>query len=390
MALPIHIETAASKLLNAPGVIIDMELAALRDTDRTGVLIPAYNEEPVMDATIDSLLIAGFAKADIYIVDDLSSDRTAEIAHARGVNVYTVPVNGGKALAQIQALEYFNLLKRYTWMIFLDGDTKIDPNFLNAMKAAAAKDPTAGLFLGQVKSVKNSHIFSASRAFDYTYGQEVNKIGQHNFNVVFVAPGCASMYKTEVLSKLQIDHMTLAEDMDLTMQMHRAGGRVAYVPDAIVNTQDPGTFKDYHKQTLRWYRGYWQVVLKHQVLSIFKKKQRVDWYMIMLSADAIIFNRILWLGILAYAISWTSMFVALGIDIGTAFTICFYCAWKTRRFDVLWKFPAYYWFNYLNFYAYMRSFIEIIIQRKELLAWNKVKRYNFDDPSSAKKTTIVQ
>jgi len=365
--------------------LIEMEAPTPRDLNRTGVLIPAYNEEPVMDATIDSLLRAGFSQVDIYIVDDRSTDRTAEIARARGVNVYTVPVNGGKARAQIQALEYFNLLNRYSWMIFLDGDTKIDPDFLKAMKEAAAKDPTAGLFLGQVKSVKNNHIFSASRAFDYTYGQEVNKTGQHNFNVVFVAPGCASMYKTDVLAKLKIDHMTLAEDMDLTMQVHRAGGRVVYVPKAIVNTQDPATFKDYHKQTLRWYRGFWQVVIKHGVFHPFKRKQRVDWYMIMLSADAIIFNRVLWLAVLAYAISWTSMFVALGIDVATAGVICFYCAWKTRRFDVLWKFPVYYWINYLNFYAYMRAFWEIMIRRKELLAWNKVKRYNFDDPGSGAK-----
>ena len=344
-----------------------------------GVLIPAYNEEPVMDATIDSLLAAGFKARNIYIVDDRSTDRTCEIARARGVSVYTVPVNGGKAKAQIAALAHFQLIDRYDWMIFLDGDTKIDPNFLEEMTKAAINDPAVALFLGQVKSVPNNHLYSASRAFDYTYGQEVAKKGQHNFNCVFVAPGCASMYRTEVLKDLQIDHMTLAEDMDLTMQVHRTGNRVAYLESAVVNTQDPATFRDYHKQTLRWYRGFWQVVIKHGVFHPFKRKQRVDLYMLLLAADAIIFNRVFWLGVLVYLLGWGAAGWAVGIDVATAGVIALYVGWKTKRWDVITKFPAYYWINYLNFYAYFRAMIEIFILRKELLAWNKVKRYNFDE-----------
>lgn len=346
---------------------------------RIAVLIPAYNEEPVLKGTIDALVEAGARRKDIYVVDDRSTDRTAEIAVELGVNIYTVPVNGGKARAQIQSLEYFNLYDRYEWIAFLDGDTKVDVAFFAEMEKAIIEQPEVALFLGQVKSVKNSHIYSASRAFDYTYGQDVAKVGQHNFNVVFVAPGCASLYRSDVLKTLKINHMTLAEDMDLTMQVHRTGNAVAYVPTAIVNTQDPATFKDYHKQTLRWFRGFWQVTKIHKIFNPFAKKQRVDWYMILLSMDAIVFNRVFWLGVLIYVISWKAAALALFVDFATAGAISFYCAWKTKRWDVVWKFPAYYWINYVNFYAYTRAFVEIIVLRKELLAWNKVKRYSFDD-----------
>lgn len=347
--------------------------------ERIATLIPAYNEEPVLKGTIDALVAAGAKLTDIYVVDDRSTDRTAEIAVELGVHIFTVPVNGGKARAQIQSLEHFSLYENYEWIAFLDGDTKVDKEFFVEMMMAIEKQPEVALFLGQVKSVKNNHLYSASRAFDYTYGQEVAKVGQHNFNVVFVAPGCASLYRADVLKTLKINHMTLAEDMDLTMQVHRTGNAVAYVPNAIVNTQDPATFKDYHKQTLRWFRGFWQVTKIHKIFNPFVKKQRVDWYMILLSADAIIFNRVLWLAVLVYAISWQAAAFALGIDIATAGLISFYVAYKTKRFDVIWKFPAYYWINYVNFYAYTRAFVEIIVLRKELLAWNKVKRYDFDD-----------
>ena len=373
--------------IEMPGKSVPPILTEVVYLPRIGVLIPAYNEEPVMDATIDSLLSAGFVVANIYIVDDRSTDRTCEIARARNVSVYTVPANGGKAKAQIAALTYFKLIEKYDWMIFLDGDTKIDKDFLREMTKAAIREPETALFLGQVKSVPNNHLFSASRAFDYTYGQEVAKKGQHNFNCVFVAPGCASMYRTAVLKDLKIDHMTLAEDMDLTMQVHRTGHRVAYLESAVVNTQDPATFKDYHKQTLRWYRGFWQVVIKHGVLHPFKRKQTVDLYMFLLAADAIIFNRVFWLGVLVYAIGWWAAGLAIGIDVVTAGVIAVFVARKTKRWDVITKFPVYYWINYLNFYAYFRAMIEIFILRKELLTWNKVKRYNFDDDVKKKEAT---
>lgn len=346
---------------------------------KIGVLIPAYNEEPVLKGTIDALVEAGMELHHIYVVDDRSTDRTAEIAVELGINIYTVPVNGGKARAQVQALSHFQLNERYEWLAFLDGDTKVDKDFFKEMIKAIKLQPDVALFLGQVKSVQNDHLFSASRAFDYTYGQEVGKVGQHKFNVVFVAPGCASLYRTDILKKLKINYMTLAEDMDLTMQVHRTGNRVSYVASAFVNTQDPGTFKDYHKQTLRWFRGFWQVTRIHKIFNPFTRKQRVDWYMIMVSADAIFFNRIFWLGVLVYLIDWSAGGLALAIDITTAGVISFYAAYRTKRWDVITKFPLYYWINYVNFYAYTRAFTEIIVLRMELLSWNKVARYNFED-----------
>jgi cellulose synthase/poly-beta-1,6-N-acetylglucosamine synthase-like glycosyltransferase len=347
---------------------------------RICVLIPAYNEELVLEDTIDALLDAECDREDIYVVNDRSSDNTILIAIECGVNVFTVPENGGKARAQAAALEHFDLLNRYDWVIFLDGDTKVDLGFFNRMFEAAKTDPSIALYVGQVKSVKNNHIYSASRAFDYTYGQDVGKHGQSNFNVIFVSPGCASMYRTDVLAKLHIDHLTLAEDMDLTMQVHRAGGKVLYVPQAIVNTQDPSTFSDYHKQILRWYRGFWQVVKKHNVFG-FSKKQRVDWYMILITLDALIMNRPLWIAVVAWinpsVIPW-----ALLLDFAVSFVIAFYAGYRTQRLDVITKFPLYYWMAYLNFYAYTRAFIEIIVLRKEILAWNKVKRYDFTSNSA--------
>ena len=68
---------------------------------------------------------------------------------------------------------------------------------------------------------------------------------------------------------------------------------------------------------------------------------------------------------------------ALG-DVSIGLGIACYAAWRTRRWDVLYKFPIYYWLSLVNYCVFMRAMLEILVFRKELMAWNKVKRYEFD------------
>jgi cellulose synthase/poly-beta-1,6-N-acetylglucosamine synthase-like glycosyltransferase len=343
------------------------------------VLIPAYNEELVLAGTVGALIESGFDPRDVYLVDDRSTDNTAELGERLGINVFTVPENGGKALAVKRGLEHFELCERYSWVIFLDGDTKADRGFHRALCEAVKEQPKVGLFVGQVMSVPNDHIYSASRAVEYVFGHDVVKQGQSNFNCVYVAPGCASIYRADVLAKLEISADTLAEDMDLTLQVHRLGLPVVYVAKAIVHTQDPASFQDYHKQVLRWCRGVWQVIRKHKILW-FTRKQRVDWYMLLILLDAIAFNKAFWVVGLSTATPELLPTLLL-LDLGISFLIASYAARRTRRWDLIYKFPLYFWISYVNLYAFLRSFTEVMVLRRTSFGWNKVKRYDFSAAS---------
>jgi cellulose synthase/poly-beta-1,6-N-acetylglucosamine synthase-like glycosyltransferase len=342
------------------------------------VLLPAFNEERVIEGTIDALRDTGFDMRDIYVVDDMSTDSTARLARGKGVNVYTVTEKGGcKANAQNHGLEHFKLHLKYDWVVFIDADSKVEPQFLNVMFEAAEQNPGATLLIGQVKSAKANHIWGALRAYEYTFSHEIIKGGQNNFNVITVSPGCASMYKLTDLMKLHIDAGTLAEDMDLTIQVHRMKGKIKYVHAAGVITQDPSTFADFMKQNMRWNRGFWQIILKHKTFALTRKRP-VDWYMVYLVLDTLLLNRAFTLPILCWL--FPLRYVGIGFLIDLAVYICAgtVIAHKTKRWDVLYKIPVFYWVSFLNLYAFLRAFVEIILCRKKILAWNKCERYAFD------------
>src|SRR6202035_4960436 len=79
---------------------------------RVAVLIPSYNEEKVIVRTIRSVLNSDYENLRVIVIDDVSNDRTAEVAREayaaeiRGgrVTVLEKP-NGGKAAALNYALD---------------------------------------------------------------------------------------------------------------------------------------------------------------------------------------------------------------------------------------------------------------------------------------------
>jgi peptidoglycan/xylan/chitin deacetylase (PgdA/CDA1 family) len=69
---------------------------------RISIVVPAYNEEQLLPACIDSLLDQDYAgDIEIIVVDNASTDATAALARARGIRVVEEPTHGySRALAR--------------------------------------------------------------------------------------------------------------------------------------------------------------------------------------------------------------------------------------------------------------------------------------------------
>ena len=93
------------------------------------VLIPAFNEElligRVIDTVRDCFTALSRASYEIVVCDNNSTDRTAEIAAAKGAVVVKEPHNQIARARNTAAKS-----ARGKWLIFLDGDTFITPELL--------------------------------------------------------------------------------------------------------------------------------------------------------------------------------------------------------------------------------------------------------------------
>jgi len=101
------------------------------------VIVPAYNEADCISDTINSLLTLSLSPQEIIVVDDGSTDNTAEISRSLGVTVIAPPENtGSKAGAQNYALK----LIKTQYVLAIDADTTLNNDALAELFGAMA-DP---------------------------------------------------------------------------------------------------------------------------------------------------------------------------------------------------------------------------------------------------------
>src|SRR5271165_565776 len=108
------------------------------------VLIDTYNHERFIEEAVSSVLAQDFPSADreILVVDDGSTDRTAELLNkfASQIRVLRKP-NGGQA----SAFNFGVPQCRGEIIAFLDGDDWWAPNKLSAVTEAFSSHPAVGL-----------------------------------------------------------------------------------------------------------------------------------------------------------------------------------------------------------------------------------------------------
>ena len=91
---------------------------------KTVAVIPCYNEEVAIGSVV---LKAKEQVEKVLVVDDGSTDATAEIARAAGANIISHEKNKGKGAAIKTALEYVGG-NGFDTLVLLDGDAQHDPN----------------------------------------------------------------------------------------------------------------------------------------------------------------------------------------------------------------------------------------------------------------------
>jgi len=236
------------------------------------VLIPAHNEEMVIESSIEAIA-ALVPRENIHVVSDGSTDRTAELVRRAGVNVIETRTNVGKAGALEEAIDRFGLVERFDVVLLLDADTAIDPGYFDAA-LPHFDDPSVVAVAGAVRTHWHERGLSligkalvCHRQRIYAITQRLLKFGQtwRYTNATHIVPGFASMYRTAVLPRIEMNPPGLViEDFNMTFEIYQQRlGKVAFTLDAVAVTQDPDNLRDYVRQTKRWILGLWQTVRRH-------------------------------------------------------------------------------------------------------------------------------
>lgn len=233
--------------------------ASTGPTPQISLVIPAYNEEERLPALLDSVEVArdrvggGPAVLEVIVADNGSTDRTAEIARARGCRVVRVEKriiaavrNGGAAAARGRSL------------CFVDADSRVHPaTFERVERALSSPKVVAGATGVTLER------WSLGLAATYALMVPLVLLLRMDTGVVFVRRA-----DFEAVDGYD-ESRRYAEDVDFLMRLRRlgrsSGRRLARVrgAKAVTSTRKFDEHGDWH-----WFRmlpwGLWQLVRRRE------------------------------------------------------------------------------------------------------------------------------
>jgi cellulose synthase/poly-beta-1,6-N-acetylglucosamine synthase-like glycosyltransferase len=226
------------------------------------VLIPAYNEEAGIESTVRSLLASTHPRLQIIVIDDGSTDRTADLA--TWIDDPRVMVirqgNAGKAAALNNGLVH----ARYDIVIMVDADTVFEPDAIHRLIQPLAH-PAIGAVSGNTKVANRKRLLGRWQHLEYVFGFNLDRRMFEVLECMPTVPGAIGAFRRDALLGVGgISEDTLAEDTDLTMAMWRAGWRVVYEETAVAWTEVPTSLRQLWRQRYRWCYGTLQSMWKHR------------------------------------------------------------------------------------------------------------------------------
>jgi cellulose synthase/poly-beta-1,6-N-acetylglucosamine synthase-like glycosyltransferase/peptidoglycan/xylan/chitin deacetylase (PgdA/CDA1 family) len=239
------------------------------------VIIPAYNERAGIERCLRSMADSAHAELEIIVVDDGSTDGTAELAAGLGlpVTVITQP-NAGKAAA----LNTGAARARHDVLVFADGDTVFEPETI-PMLVAPLRDPWVGAVAGNVKVANRRGLLGLIQHCEYVLATSLDRRMYDVLDCMVTVPGAVGAFRRSALAEVGgVSVNTLAEDTDLTVAIGLAGWRVRYAPRARAWTEAPATVRQLWSQRHRWAYGMLQVLWKYRSAVLAPRgKRTLSW-----------------------------------------------------------------------------------------------------------------
>jgi cellulose synthase/poly-beta-1,6-N-acetylglucosamine synthase-like glycosyltransferase/peptidoglycan/xylan/chitin deacetylase (PgdA/CDA1 family)/spore germination protein YaaH len=246
---------------------------------KVAVLIPAYNEEKVIERTVQSALDSDYPNLRVIVIDDGSKDRTLEVAReafaeeeAEGRVLILTKPNSGKAEALNFGLDH---LRDEEIFVGIDADTIIAPDAISHL-VPHFLNPKLGAIAGNAKVGNRVNLWTRWQALEYITSQNFERRALNTLGAVSVVPGAIGAWRVSAVREaggLHID--TVAEDADLTMALLRRGYRVEYEDQALAYTEAPTTANGLMRQRFRWSFGILQSLWKHS--GVFARKGVLGW-----------------------------------------------------------------------------------------------------------------
>ena len=236
-------------------------------------LLACYNESETVQDTLSSVLSLEYPEKEIIIINDGSSDNTAEIIYEFKKNhdfkFVDLEVNRGKANALNEGIKQAS----YEYVMCLDADTVIDDDAPFYMIEDFKKNPKLGAVTGNPRIRNKSSILGKIQTIEYASIIGCIKRSQSLAGAINTISGVFTLFKKSALKDVGYwDTDMITEDIAVSWKLHLFDYEIKYEPRALCWMLVPETIGGLWKQRVRWAQGGHEVLLRDFWSTIKTKK----------------------------------------------------------------------------------------------------------------------
>lgn len=322
------------------------------------VLIPAHNEEQVIDRTLSRMAQLEYPKnkLQIIVIDDASTDRTEEISeqYAKLYGFFEVVhrsrEEGGHGKAS--ALNAVLPKVRGEIIVCFDADYYPQKDVIEKLVRMFV-DAKVGAVQGRVTVLNEpQNVVTRLVALERIGGYRVDQQARDSLGLIPQFGGTAGAVRRSLLERLGgWDESVLTEDTELTFRIYLAGYKVRYVLDAESYEEAVASWQAYWKQRYRWAKGHMQVAFKYLFKVLGSKKLRLRE-----KIDGLLLLNVYFMPVLA-VFSW-----AIGVAL--------FLLNPSKSFNPLWFLPSISLYSFVgNFAPFFEVGIGAYLDRRTRAYW---------------------
>jgi len=385
--------------LNIKSKKIDI-LKELKVFPMISILIPAHNEEKVINKTLKSVLALDYPedRFEIIVINDNSVDNTGVILSDikkrykdRKIKVITTDkITGGKGKSNALNIGFKEVVGEY--VVVYDADNTPEKLSLRYLVYAITKDKNLGAVIGKFRTRnKNKNLLTRFINIETISFQWMSQAGRWKLFKLCTIPGTNFIIRKDILNKLGgWDVDAIAEDTEISFRIYKMGYRISFMPLSVTWEQEPEKLNIWFKQRNRWAQGniyvlikYFKRILKERNYSvIFDLCYFFSVYFLFLSS-VIISDIIFILGIFTpikvslsgnFVIIWLLAYILFVLEISIALTME---KGESNSKNLLLVLIMYFTYCQLWLVVAIRGFVSYIRGGilKEKIKWYKTERF---------------
>ncbi len=229
---------------------------------RIAVLVFARNEAHIVGVTVENVVKTLSLGDELFVIADNCTDETAKKAKDSGAHIFVRTKRSSSSKGQ--ALAWFlschqDLLKPFDFLLILDADSQIAPDFLETIRDNIPEKGAAFQCFISPLYERQSPIGNLA-ALSYLLDQYIPDKIRTRLEWPVRLRGTGMLITPDVLIEIRDKLDTSVEDIALSLLLTTRGIHIGRIDQAIVYDPVPESSAAASRQRARWFRGQWFAV----------------------------------------------------------------------------------------------------------------------------------